>query len=293
MILIYGNINLNINMQLSSPIEAGKTNTAEQSSTIDIAGPAPLKAISAARCGAKVALISTVGEDLLGKYCLDLLRRDGVQTSRMIKVSEQTGVNISLSDNTRISTAYNDGIERIYSDNHINARSLIMFSSSEHNNNHMMSLLKKAKAKNAKSMICINSDAPLTPGLLELADIIVIDESVVKSHPLIKTLTDIYLITTKNSGTTGANARCKRGENYSSEATALNKSIINTNGCFEVFCGFFAACIQAGLPLNRALTLASKAANHAGQADGTYAAIPHLGYLEDIVPKNEIKAQSY
>lgn len=293
MILVYGNINISINMQVSSPIEAGKANTAEQNSTIDIAGHAPLKAISAARCGAKVALISTIGEDLLGKYCLNLLRKDGVQTSRIIKVDTQTGVSISLSDNTKITTATYDNIKEIYSDNHINERSLVMLSGSEHNNDHMVNLLKKVKDKNAKSMICISSDNPVSPETLELVDIVVVDESVKNSHPQIEELSDIYLISTKDFGASGSSANDKRGESHSSEDIDLNDSITDINGCFEVFCGFIAACIQSGLPLNRALTLASKAAHHAGQTDGAYAAIPHLGYLEDIIPKGDLKSQSY
>lgn len=61
----------------------------------DVGGSATNIAVAAARLGGKVGLMSAVGDDDLGEFVLDKLRREGIDVSRVRKIAEYaTGVSL-------------------------------------------------------------------------------------------------------------------------------------------------------------------------------------------------------
>lgn len=289
MIHVIGNTSINIETQLDQPLTPNANNITTSSPTLDIAGHGALQAISAARCGAKVSLISTIGTDLLGEYVLDTLRKEGVQTSAISKKSDHRELSITLNapdQKTHIGVA-DDGTF-FYKNNipagHFNARNLVIISNNINANDRFLDWLGQIRNNGAQVILSLqhkNSNQPFIP----YVDIIICDET---TRPISHKNT--YLITTKDFGTKGA--RAQKGRVIS--CTHDEHGDHGSETSFDIFCGYFAACIQACLPLENALKIACNAAAQSAKLRGAYNAIPYLGYLEDLgkEPFEEIKAQN-
>ncbi len=280
MIHVIGNIAINIDAQLNEPLTPHSSNEIANPPSLDLTGHGALQAISAARCGARVSLVSTIGTDLLGQYALDILRKEGVQTSALGKDPKQSSLAISLNildQKTNIVALDDNSLSRdIVPADHFNARNMVVISSAHAADDALLSWLKQIKSNEAKIMLCLPLGKSLDKNLAALADIIVCDESSEVSD----INDDVYLITTKSCGTQGASAQ-KAGK------IAYDLEQPKEQGCddviLDIFCGFFAACLQACLPLERSLKTACTAATLSVQNHGAYNAIPYLGYLEDII----------
>lgn len=288
MILVFGIISTQIQTNLDAPVHLGGQTIAAQDSVLGISGSSTVQAISAARGGAKVSLIGTVGNDVFGKHCLDTLRREGINTSGIGKNKTNTGLEISLkSSNNKTTKIVSRGANQHshagqIPEMHINERSLLLLSD-DTDESTLLNLLNRTREKSGRSILCLNHAQKISNDTLTRADIIIADEKIIVQNA------DNYTVITKNSGISGASAYFDQEEkcNYDLKDVANTK---DTNGCFDVFCGFFAACIQAGLPIKRAISFASKAALTASQKNGIYDSIPYLGHIEDI-DKN-IKTQN-
>lgn len=268
MIHVIGNIAINIDTQLDQPLNPNIHNKATSAPMLDLAGHGALQAISAARCGAKVSLISKIGTDLLGKYALDILRKESVQTSSLSKETEQSELTIALNSpdqKTHISAPESQTHlqTNIIPAEHFNARNLIVISSDLPANSESADWLKKVKDNGARIMLCLQPGKDINQDLTPYADIIICDETIA----LPALCENTHIINTKDFGAE---------ENQGSTVS------------FDIFCGYFAACLQAGLPLERSLKIANNAAALSTQQRGTYRAIPHLGYLEDILEEEPI-----
>ena len=291
MILAFGTINAHVQTYLDEKLALEAT-TQAQNSMLGISGNSAVQAISAARCGAKVSLIGTIGNDVYAEYCLDLLRKEGINTSGIAKSDTDTGLEISLvNPNRKITTTVSTGANQHNNaeqipDIHLNERSLLLIT--DHTDEGtLLSLLHRIRKRDGKSILCINRTRKISPDTLSHADIIIMDENNTRDI----SNKGIYALITKNSGVDGASLYTDNNQEYdysSEDSTDVN----DINGCFDVFCGFFAACIQAGLPIKRSITFACKASLTASQTNGIYNAIPYLGHIEDIDDKNA-KIQNY
>ena len=287
MIHIIGNIAICINAQLQGALLPGEHNDTTSSLQLDLGGHGTLQAISAARCGARVSLISKTSLDLLGKYVLDILRKEGVQTPALSKNAPQSDLTITLSGQDQITQigTHEDStgldVDTLPAE-YFNARSLIVISSSIPVNEEIIYWLEHVRLNGAKIMLCMRED---NKDLAPYADIIVRDETT----KLPASYEESYLITTKSFGTKGAQAQKGRVIACSLEEQGNNGSETS----LDIFCGYFAACLQAGLALPRALKISCNAASLSAESNGSYSAIPHLGYLEDLAEETEekIKAQ--
>ncbi len=295
MIHVIGNIAISIETQLDQPLTPDANNTAATSPSLDVTGHGALQAISAARCGAHVSLISAIGTDLLGKYALDILRKEGVQTSALSKSTEQSNLAINVSaleQKTQISASdKNISLhENTIPTDHFNARSLIVIANTHTADDNLLDWLSQVKENEAKIMLCLPLGKDINQDLTPLANIIVCDES----SELSVENNDAHIITTKSCGTQGA--RAQKGDIVACDLHQP-RELRCDDVSFDIFCGFFAACIQACLPLERSLKIACNAAGLSAQSSGTYNAIPHLGYLEDIIegPYDDVvnTAQNY
>ncbi|MCK5384021.1 MAG: hypothetical protein KAJ29_00500 [Alphaproteobacteria bacterium] len=288
MIHVIGNIAICINTQLDGPLVPGKNNNTATSPALDLTGHGALQAISAARCGAKVSLIGQIGTDLLGKYVLDILRKEGVQTSALSKDAHQSELAISLNapDETTqvINPKNNTGLHiDAVPAGYFNARNLVVLSSDLTADIIITDWLEQIKSNGARIMLCLQKDQQ---DLTRFSDIIICDETT--APPALRD--NAYIITTKDFGTKGAQAQ--KGGSITCSLDEQGDHGSETS--FDIFCGYFAACLQASLPLERSLKIACNAAALSAQLSGTYSAIPYLGYLEDIVkePAEKIKSQS-
>jgi len=280
MILIFGNIYSNINTFIDNELISGAQNTATQDSMQEISGSSALQAISAARAGGRVSIIGTVGNDLFGRNCLDIFRKEGINSSSIAKSKTGTGLEFSFSDPDNKATSiisYGANLhthaEQIPEIN-LNERTLLMLSS-DSDVQVINILLERAKARESRSILCLDNNNKLDASIYSSADIIVSNENIINCN------STGYIVEAINNGVYGAKLHNKEGNINNYESTP-NEKIIDTKACFEVFCGFFASAIQAGLPIRRAITLASKAAQKTSEKIGIYDSIPYLGYVQDL-----------
>ena len=278
MILIFGNIYSNINTFIDSELISGAQNTATQDSMQGISGSSVIQAISAARSGGRISMIGTVGNDLFGKNCLEIFRKEGINSASIAKSNTGTGLEFSFSDPNNVATSivsYGANLhthaEQIPEIN-LNERTLLMLSG-DSDVQVINILLERAKARKSRSILCLNNKPDAS--IYSSADIIISNENLVSHN------STGYIVETINNGVYGAKLYNKEGNIHNYESIP-NEEIIDTKACFDVFCGFFASAIQAGLPIRRAITLASKAAQKTSEKIGIYDSIPYLGYVQDL-----------
>jgi len=290
MILVFGNINTHIYLDVEQYSSFDHRTLDAQNSMFELSGSAAIHAVSAARAGAKVSLIGSIGNDILGQHCLETLRKEGINTSGISKNDMETGLEISLHqpDGDRIhalskganTESHGSQIPEI----HLNERSLTLLSSNT-DEDTLFSILKNTQARNGRSVLCLENNTKISNDVMMLADIVIGNERTVKQTK------NRYIIMTENLGIGGAHVYPQNGDAYNVDVKGT-LNVKNTKACFDVFCGFFAACVQAGLPVNRSVSFASRAARASTQNLGIYNAIPHLGYVEDL-ERNAPKSQSY
>ncbi len=80
MIIVFGSINMDLNMRVKNFPQAGETLLSRSYSTTP-GGKGANQALSAARLGVKTALIGKVGDDGFGNRMMHVLRRNEVITS--------------------------------------------------------------------------------------------------------------------------------------------------------------------------------------------------------------------
>ena len=290
MILVFGNINAHIHLDIEKYSSFENRTLNAQNSMFELSGHAAIHAVSAARSGGKVSLIGAIGNDIFAQHCIDTLRKEGINTSGVSRNDEETGLEITLQQPdgekqpiTSVGAnvkAHGSQIPEI----HLNERSLTLLSN-DTDEDTLYSILKNTKSRNGRSILCLTNANKISGEVLLLADIVIGNERTVKQSK------NRYIIMTKNHGINGANIYPQNADQFSVDVNGPLQ-IKNTSACFDVFCGFFAACIQAGLPVNRSVSFASRAARAASQKTGMYNAIPHLGYVEDI-EKTSSKSRNY
>lgn len=291
MIHVIGITAINLHTKLGIPLARGKNNLSSTNPQLDLAGHGCLQAISAARCGAKVSLISALSSDLMGQHALNILRKEGIQTTGITTTQDHMPVTIDLNDpekTTQIAgrksnTPFFETQNNLPAD-HLNARNLIVLSNDIPLTPSFAQWLKTIKSNGAKIMLCLLPKNKETE-LISYADVIICDEQKTRLPNLNE---NSYLITTKNGGVSGASAQ-KRGL-ISHSINKKSPPQIKKTATFDIFCGYFAACLQAGQPLESMLNIACNAANLSAQSHGAYSTIPYLGYLEDLEKTSKNKS---
>lgn len=242
-------------------------------------GSAVNKAIAAARNGARVNFIGTIGDDLFGKTIEIFFMREGILVSGLAKSNTPTGLHVfTHQDGKPTQSVLFQGANEDFRLSQIphaklNSRTLLLM---ENNDDPAFAeLLEAAKFKQAITVIYTTEDC----GKIDYADYIILESKALKpnkgSHVITLSPCRSY-------------AHCleKSGEIYSSEIKdEILGKIIDDSGVFDAFTGSFASCIQAGLPLSGALRFAHVTAWLTGQKRGTNAAIPYLDSVETALTK--------
>ncbi len=289
MILVFGHINTHIHAGLQTPLTPDSLNITACDSLFDISGSSTIQAVSAARGGAKVSLIGTVGNDIFGTHCIETLRKEGINTSGIGKSETDSGLEISLNhpDNAAMTVTSLGANKHTHAGQipqiHLNERSLLLLSG-DIDHDILLTLLERAKAQNARTMLCLQDQTDIDINTLSRADIVVTTENSALLHQ--KTKSENTIVITRNLGVGGAAVHGENGQDVHYEQANDAHSLVDTHGCFDVFCGFFAACVQAGLPIERSIAFASKAALAAAQKSGIYTSVPYLGYVEDMLAQD-------
>ena len=292
MILDFGYLCMTFRLNLSSSFGFPCHMTAEKNHTY-IGGHAANQAIAAARSGSKIALIGTIGNDVFGKTILATLRREGINASGIAKSETPTGViHTLINHDQQKATIFsaNANLESVpdqLPDNMLSERALILLQ------NDMAAdinraILKRAKHRNAYAILCMSHTENIEITMFDNLDVAILDENILPqiceklSIPLetcaqsLAKKTNTHCIITKDQGLSGAYVINKNGEKH--EQASSPKDVPTSHAdIFDSFCGTFAACIQARLPIPKAMQYGVSAATLTAQSD----AFPYLGDIED------------
>ncbi len=242
MIISFGHICMELQANITDKFAFPCSITAS-SSKVTIGGSTTNQAIAAARSGAKVCVIGMIGNDLFGKTILDKLRHEGIQSSGIVKTDKATGIINSIINNKSqkaqilLEGANTDITSDLVPDTSLNERALLLLQD-ELFNDVNLEVLKRAKKRRVNSIMCFNKPDNINP--------------IFQDHINISIINDNGKININNSHT----ITLEKPENFNS------------------FCGTFAACIQAGLKIQRSIEYAAAAAS-IDSAEG-------FPYIDDI-----------
>lgn len=241
-------------MEIFSDIDILPKTTAQTKTTghfVRTGGQAATTSITAARMGAKVSVIGTIGSDLFGKAILDTLRRDGVNSAGIAKSALPTGLIQTITQSNGAQTCLMNTGANIETksaqipDRILNIRTMVLL----HDDVDMqdnLDLARRAKANDARIMM-LSRDLP-DAQILDTLDYLI------TSAPAPKSLKCAVFTPEK-------------------DATALER---------EIFCGALAACLQSNMPPDLALSFAKTALRIKKGQDDPY---PYLADVVDALQK--------
>lgn len=301
MIIVFGSINMDLNLKVKSFPEAGET-VLSPSYTSTPGGKGANQALAAARAGAKTALVGNVGDDGPGLRILNNLKRNQVMTSGVGKseemptgmamvVKEKSGENriIVASGANSLVTADQAPADILHSDNVL----LVQMELPAEQNAIVM---KTAKENGAPVIMNLAPALDIPKSMLSLVDYLIVNQ--IEARQLGKRLgLDIKDNTAKlaqalakegrltciiTMGPDGVVAVSKDGKGFEVPAMKLEK-VKDTTGAGDCFCGTFAACVHEGKPLHTALRMAIVASGLSCLHEGTQESYPYLADIDEVL----------
>lgn len=304
MIVVFGSINTDIILSLSSAPENGETVLTE-TYEMDYGGKGANQALAAARGGVKTALVGKVGDDAMGQRVLSSLRRYEVMTSGVgISDVHPTGMAIIFrGDNgeNRIivaSGANNEASAEQVPDEILKPGSILLLQM-ELPLAENATLMERAKARGVTVILNLAPAFHMSQKALSSVDYLVINEVEARSMasamglPLEQDLSllakamamkgDLTCIITL--GEEGVVAFLPDGTGW--RVVALpGLDVVDTTGAGDCFCGTFAAALHEKLPLEYALRRASVAAGLSCTKKGVQESYPYQGDIDSAIIKS-------
>ncbi len=278
MIVSFGHICMDIQTNITSPLKPEACHNSTQN-IIEIGGASALQAIAAARCGAKTALRGKIGNDLFSDQILTILRREGIQHNALIREDSPTPIATTIAYPSHLPTTIKpskltlDNPDDLIPDTSLHARTLLLLNH-ETPADILDSLLTRAQNSEAKSILCIEHKDTLPFELISKADLVIFGFPTDDKADL----PESYILYDREGLRScfigKANTQVNLTSNKHTEQNTLHPS-----GTFDIFCGFVASCLQAGLTIEKAADYGLHAAHIAAQTSGTYRAMP---YLDDV-----------
>jgi ribokinase len=301
MLVVFGSLMMDIRMQVDAlPIPNEKL--IAQNHETSVGGQGLNQAIAAIRAGAKVAIIGCVGDDDFGASIQNRLRQEGISAAGISKSDSSTGLQTTIqsaegfystSDLSANNTMTPDQIPSEYLGKH----SLLLLQT-QIDMQHNEAVLELAKSKGAATIMNLSPSINLTRKALDNLDYLIVNhaEAMRLAEKLgLKTENDALKIAhglaTEGSlccvvtlGEKGAVAVDYTTPNdrsaWSINAMELD-DVVDHSGAEDAYCGTFAACIYAGMPLHRAMKRAGIAGSLACKTHGIKSAFAHLDDIEN------------
>ena len=302
MIIVFGSINMDMNMRLRRFPEQGET-VLSPSYTSTPGGKGANQALAAARIGAKTALVGKVGDDGPGLRILNYLKRNEVMTSGVAKtpdlptgmavvMKEKEGKNrIAVASGANAMVSADQAPEDIFHEEHI------LLTQMEVPLEQNAIVMKSAQTKGAKVVLNLAPALNVPKALFSLIDFLIVNQ--IEARQLAKkqnisieggaqdlaralaregNLTCIITL-----GEEGVVAISPNGSGYCVPAMKLEDEVVDTTGAGDCFCGTFTACLHEKKPLSDALRMATVASGLSCMKEGTTEAYPYLGEVEAML----------
>ena len=295
MIVVFGSTNLD---QIGTVSRLPKPGETVAGGTFSMApgGKGANQALAACRAGANVRHVSAVGEDAFAPLALNLLEQAGVDLSHMRKAETATGIAMIFVDAAgenviAILPGANGTVSPDDATRSLSALSVgdTLLVQQEVPQAATRRALEIAREKGARSILNTAPFLPDTAKLAPLADIVVANEtefSLLTGRPIGEldgamrdwvNRTGRTIVVTL--GPEGARARTPDGP---VAVPAHKVKPVDTVGAGDTFCGYLAAGLDAGYPLEAALRRAAVAGSLACLTPGAQPAIPMKADVDAI-----------
>jgi ribokinase len=296
MITVFGSTNLD---QVGTVTRLPKPGETVAGGTFSMApgGKGANQALAARRAGAEVLHVSAVGDDAFADLALALLRDGGVDLSRLRTAETATGIAMIFVDaggenviavlpganGTMTAADADTGLSGLTARDTLLVQQEVPQAATRR-------ALEIARAKGARSVLNTAPFLPDTAELAPMADIVVANEtefSLLSGRPIAEldaAMQDWVARTGRTIvvtlGPDGARALSPEG---AIAVSAHKVTPVDTVGAGDTFCGYLAAALDAGLPLEASMRRAAVAGSLACLNPGAQPAIPHKADIDAIV----------
>lgn len=301
MLIVFGSINMDLNLNLKKFPEAGET-VLSPSYTMTPGGKGANQSMAAARAGTKTALIGKVGDDGPGLRILNYLKRNEVMTSGVAKsttfptgmamvAKESNGENrIIVASGANIEVSAEQAPVDIFREKNL------LLVQMEVPMEQTAMVMKNAKDKGSQVIMNLAPALTIPKELLSLVDFLIVNQ--IEARQLAEKLN----INIENDTTKLAKALAKQsnltcivtlgpdgivavkpdGKGYKVPSMKI-ADVKDTTGAGDCFCGTFAACIHEEKTLDTALVMATAASGLSCKGVGAQESYPYLSDIEEAM----------
>jgi len=299
MIIVFGPVSMEQHMDLKE-MPNGPSPVFNEDYRLNAGGKGANQALSAARTGAKVALVGKTGDDDFSKRILEKIRRDGVITSGVAKSDGlHTGLDVLCKlpcneiQTIKSRGANAEAMADQVPDEILNEDAFVLMQT-ELPASENATLLERAKAQGATTVLNLSPSLDLSPAALENLDYLIVNSNeanrlaeklgipiegnATKLAAAMSQLGKLTCIVTK--GKHGAVASTADGKTYSMDAIQLEE-VADHSGAEDAYCGTLTACLHAGMSLPDAMKRASIAGTITCTRAGGQKSLPYLSEIEE------------
>lgn len=295
MIVVFGSVNIDIEMRAPRLPRPGET-LLSRDYLMTPGGKGANQALAAARAGADVKMIATVGDDDFAGFALDLLKEQGVDTSLVGSAGDRhTGcATVWVDDGGENSILVGAGANLVTRAAQVPDRLLtaetVLLLQMEVNEAENWRLIERAKGRGARVVLNVAPAGMVPEAVLRAVDILVVNElegqTVAKEVGLDLEQTtrvpralaaryDLTCILTLG----GAGLLCF-GQDGGWSVPSLPISAVDTTAAGDAFVGNLAAALDGGRPVEEALRWAAVGAGLCCLREGAQPAMPHRADVE-------------
>ena len=264
---------------------------------IGIGGKAALQALAAANAGAKIALVSKIGDDHYGKNMLLKLRQRGVVTSGVGRNnSVATGTCLEVGGKTRdriLATGASHWADASQIPEEILKPDGILMLQTEVPLKQNSILLERAKSCDTTTMMNLSPKNDLSPEDMANIDYMIVPEAYKGYVADAGKYKDMTLIVLDQHGGCMAMkagqvvAECELPKAPEDEEGNRADLSFKYPGCSEdAFCGTFAAGLYSGMNVEKAMNFANAARALTANKKGGYLTLPYLDAIEELLKNN-------
>lgn len=278
MIVVFGSINVDLICPVPDLPQPGETILGSDYALLP-GGKGANQALAARRAGSEVVLAGAIGRDSFASIALDLLCRDGVDTTLVRQLNKPTGcaaimVSSAGENAIAVSPGANAGVLSSQVPDELLDADTILVAQMEVPFAETTALIRRGRARGTRSLLNLAPALPFDFAILSEIDLLVANEreaAMLGSDPMgLAGQLRHGLIVTR--GAAGAIAFLAAGRRL--EVPALPVDVVDTTGAGDTFVGALAAALDLGASLEHALRRASTAAGLACLGRGAQPAIP-------------------
>lgn len=301
MIVVFGSINMDVNMRVKHFPRAGET-ILSPAYEMTPGGKGANQSLAAARGDAKTALVGKVGDDAMAHRILIGLRRNEVMTSGVATSDVlPTGLAFVMRDMSGenqivVASGANADVQAAQVPDEILKPGNILLLQMEVPLNENIVLMERAKKLGASVMLNLAPAIQIPQSALELIDYLVVNElearaigNVVGIPPGQDLMLVAKALAIKGNlecivtlGGRGAVSMNPKGEGWRVPALEV-KEIVDTTGAGDCFCGTLAAALHNRLAMGSAMRRASVAASLSCTKKGAQESYPYISEVDEAV----------